>query len=54
MAKMTWFVFVTTLLQRYDFEPSPTHPELPVIPESGFANMPKPFHCVVKLRNKLK
>jgi cytochrome P450 family 2 subfamily U polypeptide 1 len=50
MAKLTWFTFITTLLQRYTFEPSPTFPELSLNPDSGFANMPHTFNCVVKLR----
>lgn len=51
MAKLTWFTFITTLLQKYTFERSPTGPELTLAPDSGFANMPHPFNCVVKLRH---
>jgi len=49
-ARASVFIFLTSLLQKYTFEPSSKH-RFPVVdPISGFNQHPQPYHALVKVR----
>ena len=50
LARMEYFVFLVSLLQRFEFLPDPDAKELPDINDglSGFVFVPKPYKLVAK------
>lgn len=52
LARVTLFMFITTLFQKYSFGVSPRHGLIaPLLASPGITHAPEPFHALVKPRH---